>query len=433
MNTITLAVTIPLAQDLSLDSGGNSTNEVPKKKSKGHRCYFCGQRFMDKNILRKHISIHKDRDFFCDVCGKAFSANWGLRKHMKTHTGERPFQCEYCGKTFVQKCTLQFHINAMHGSKSYPQCKTCGKRMKCGTYVQCWLCRYEGREVIVGGEKINVSEELDNHDSLPQTQNDNASPSLSIHQKIDNEICSESSIDGNLESHSAVGKVDASLTSGCTSYSVDVSHIKSAPRNERTNPIFVCNHCNLKFEDSLSMQKHLLTHPNLRPYVCQKCGKDFKKDQNLRQHMISHKDDRPYICKICQSAFKSVPCLKQHLITHKEDRPFMCKDCGSRFKSMQGLKMHVMIHSKIKPLSCKTCGKTFTFLGNLQRHFRVHTGERPYQCKFCDKRFTQSNGLKAHELTHQRPGRLVEESTCNVCGRKFRSLSNFQKHMLLHG
>lgn len=410
----------------------NNKNKVPKKKSKGHRCYFCGQRFMDKNILRKHISVHKDRDFFCDVCGKAFSASWGLRKHMKTHTGERPFICEQCGKAFVQKCTLQFHIKAIHGNKAHPRCKSCGKRLKSFSYEQCWLCRYEGKEIIDDDQHSLLNTDQNAQVELvqltePQNLEINSSLCLSDREK---EPDSEEHREIVIQTIPLVYNVNVSSGSCNVTYPGSIELKREKVDNEPLCAAFICDHCGLRLTDSMSMQQHLLTHPNLKPFVCQKCGRDFEKSYNLKQHMVTHKEDRPYICKICKSSFKSIPCLRQHLVTHSQDRPYLCKDCGSRFKSMQGLKTHVLIHNKVKPLSCKTCGKTFTFLGNLQRHFRIHTGERPYKCKFCDKRFSQSNGLKAHELTHQKTCRLLEEF-CNTCGRKFRSLSNFKKHILV--
>ncbi|GIY01945.1 zinc finger protein 91 [Caerostris darwini] len=289
--------------------------EIPKKKSKGHRCYFCGQKFMDKNVLRKHISIHKDRDFFCNVCGKAFSAAWGLRKHMKTHTGERPYQCEHCGKAFVQKCTLQFHIKAIHGNKPHPKCKTCGKRLKSFSYSQCWLCRYEGKEVLP---------ETDSH--LQQIEDysvdklNNCDSQAIEFMDLDTGLCREGEtvdvmtlnpdINGlNLE------KVEENTVFICETCNKECSSLIQLRQHQIDDghQQLSCEHCDSKFTSSFAMKKHLITHTQLRPFVCQKCGKDFKRDYNLRQHMITHKEDRPYVCKICKSAFKSIPTLKQHL------------------------------------------------------------------------------------------------------------------------
>ncbi|GFS82501.1 zinc finger protein 91 [Trichonephila clavipes] len=319
--------------------------EVPRKKSKGHRCYFCGQKFMDKNVLRKHISIHKDRDFYCEVCNKAFSAAWGLRKHMKTHTGERPYQCEHCDRAFVQKCTLQFHIKAIHGNKPHPKCKTCGKRLKSFSYSQCWLCRYEGKEVVDGNNQLQQIEEYSSDKLDTQTVE---------FVDLDSSLCREAEAVDIMAMNTVINdltleKVEESAVltcEMCNKECTDLAQLKQHQEDHGHQQLLSCDHCDLKFTDSLALKRHLITHTDLRPFICQKCGKDFKRDYNLRQHMITHKVDRPYICKICKSAFKSVPTLKQHLVSHSSDRPFICKDCGSGFKSSQGLRTHVVIHYK---------------------------------------------------------------------------------------
>ncbi|KFM73312.1 Zinc finger protein 91, partial [Stegodyphus mimosarum] len=390
-----------------------TSSDIQKKKSKGHRCFFCGQRFIQKNVLRKHISIHKDRDFFCEVCGKAFSTSWGLRKHMKTHTGERPYQCEYCEKAFIQKCTLQFHIKAIHSNKSHPRCKSCGKRLKSFSYVQCWLCRYEGKEIdehinqqSAQGEECTPNLESKSNDSSDLKQTElNSSLSEKINSNKEPNV--KEGENASIISHILRPENNEFSPSMC-----DKLYLSGIDVNQQIDSgqdlIYICEHCGLNFRNSIEMRKHLISHTNLRPFMCEKCGKDFKRDYNLKQHMVTHKEERPFICKICKRTFKSIPCLKQHLVSHSDDRPFVCKDCGSGFKSTQGLKTHRMIHNKEKPLACKTCGKTFNFLGNLQRHFRIHTGERPYQCKLCPKKFSQSNGLKAHEFTHTKPVKAFE-------------------------
>ncbi|XP_036936661.1 gastrula zinc finger protein XlCGF26.1-like [Acanthopagrus latus] len=86
------------------------------------------------------------------------------------------------------------------------------------------------------------------------------------------------------------------------------------------------------------------------------------------------------------------------------------------------------VNAGLKPHGCDVCGKRFTFLGNFQNHMRVHTGEKPFGCDDCGKRFSQQTNLKAHMRVHTGD----KPFGCDHCSVRFTFKTNLEKHMRVH-
>ncbi|XP_047646652.1 zinc finger protein 524 isoform X2 [Phacochoerus africanus] len=104
----------------------------------------------------------------------------------------------------------------------------------------------------------------------------------------------------------------------------------------------------------------------------------------------------PHFCLVCLRAFPYLSDLERHSISHSELKPHECKDCGKTFKRSSHLRRHCNIHAGLRPFRCPLCPRRFREAGELAHHHRVHSGERPYQCPICRLRFMEVNTLRRH-------------------------------------
>ncbi|XP_006150433.2 zinc finger protein 581 [Tupaia chinensis] len=105
-----------------------------------------------------------------------------------------------------------------------------------------------------------------------------------------------------------------------------------------------------------------------------------------------------YSCPECSRVFEYMSYLQRHSITHSEVKPFRCDTCGKAFKRASHLARHHSIHrvGGGRPHGCPLCPRRFRDVGELAQHSRVHSGERPFQCPRCPRRFMEQDTLQKH-------------------------------------
>ncbi|XP_010901162.1 gastrula zinc finger protein XlCGF57.1-like [Esox lucius] len=327
---------VGLASSLPLDRDPPMTEHHPKLPTmsrKSHQCQDCGEMFVLKADLQRHVTLtrkrpsecvsckkrynstcklkahvrlcHSEKPGSCPVCGKTFKLKAHLSKHMRIHTGEKPFTCDECGKSFSQKGHLTIHKLTHTGEKPF-SCADCGKSF--------------GRQQHLTTHKL--------------------------------------------------------------------THTGEKP--------FICGDCGKSFNRKEVLTVHIRTHTGEKPFNCGDCGKSFRHKGSLKIHVKSHTGAKSFTCGDCGKSFSKTAHLTMHIRTHTRENTFCCRNCGKSFIQKEHLTEHMQTHTEEKPFRCTDCGKSFYMKADLRRHVLTHTGEKPYVCAHCGRRFTQKTHLLRH-------------------------------------
>ncbi|KYQ51110.1 hypothetical protein ALC60_09757 [Trachymyrmex zeteki] len=84
------------------------------KKVKQFQCDICGNCFVYKQSLQRHITLHESNLFTCNYCTEAFDTKSLLNQHLFTHIDNRPHACKVCLKTFSRLHHLIEHLQVNH-------------------------------------------------------------------------------------------------------------------------------------------------------------------------------------------------------------------------------------------------------------------------------------------------------------------------------
>lgn len=86
--------------------------------------------------------------------------------------------------------------------------------------------------------------------------------------------------------------------------------------------------------------------------------------------------DRPWVCGVCGTGHARKEHLDRHQVTHSDVRPYACPACPKMFKRNEHLSRHLVIHSGQKTELCRECGKTFYRKDHLRKHAESHHNKR---------------------------------------------------------
>ena len=114
-----------------------------------------------------------------------------------------------------------------------------------------------------------------------------------------------------------------------------------------------------------------LEHPNC---VCMLCLAAFKEKKNLNIHIKSVHSDKKLKCDLCDLEFNRSYSLKRHMKTHAKStqgnnqevskRPknckYICMQCLGLFTTNKNLNRHVAAAHGESKLNCDECGYTTT-------------------------------------------------------------------------
>lgn len=192
------------------------------------------------------------------------------------------------------------------------------------------------------------------------------------------------------------------------------------------------------FSCEKGLQSHMAhVHRNLLPHQCELCKMGFQDEQKLHDHLKRH-DGEMYQCdkKECRGKrFSNEKLLAKHVAEqHAHKRVlYKCDICDKKFRQKKFLKRHVVHFHEEDGSACRSCGKWLK-TDSIRRlhedwHFRIKSN-RLFKCHLC----SYSNCHASHLRAHVREVHGPPQFGCQLCDKKFRSISGVVKHRnsLLH-
>ncbi len=126
-----------------------------------------------------------------------------------------------------------------------------------------------------------------------------------------------------------------------------------------------------------------------------------RKKMKSNKKKITNENKNKFSCEICQKTFVKKTTLKDHILReHSSEniKEHFCDKCNKSFTRKDNLKEHILRrHSNKEQYTCDICGMKFKSLYNYNKHDVVH-GKKPFSCSFCGKQFR----IKSKFLIHER-------------------------------
>ena len=361
-----------------------------------YQCDKCGVRCRFSSNMRKHTLLHirDENSWTCTICQANCQSKVNLLNHQQAeHGGEHlPIKCESCTKSFHLPEQLKRHM--LYHKKTEHVCSDCGKMCISKFKLQKHMIRHQSLTCnlcsLVFKGKFLLKKHRRKCAPTKQTQKRKSKKQLTSEYSCPkcNKYFSNKDF---LEVHLRSDKCDK-----CSKMISCETHFKMHLNRHFRKKIISCEMCNKEFGSSYWLGMHKLTHSEGN-YSCNKCSQVFTSHNHLVLHKQTH-NKRTYSCDKCPKAFRFNSLLKQHLNSHKE-REYICRLCKKMFLR----KFHLEVHE------------------------RTRTREKPFMCSVCAKGFISKRALEGHELLH-RP----KEHKCETCGKEFRWLKPYQKHISEH-
>ncbi|XP_062322590.1 zinc finger protein 420-like [Osmerus eperlanus] len=448
--------------DCGKDFAQLSNFNTHKKSSKcSHQCPHCEIKISSAKEFHIHCKIHEaqkskprnrkhiqrdvtqevrdssnNKAYPCTYCGKVFRFTSALTVHLRVHTGEKPFICQVCGKGFTRGHTLHTHMGKHLAVNPY-SCNRCGKQfLKLNVAERHVCCRY------------NVKHE---------------EPSLSYTCHVCKKTFSKNGqYNDHLQTHSGAKLFCCAFCdqlfgdlSECNAHSQACSEKKTAlnlltsvkdqsaaTQSDAPSPFLSQSapYPTPLSTTSASLQRSEPLGP-LKPRGPQISQTRPKKIVSsilpfqtsiIPSHHFSHfvsklnrldqrSDPRKYLCPRCGRLFRHMGRLRAHMLTHARDQTYTCGRCGKTLENWRKLWQHQSVHrQKTGRFSCPECGRGFRFVGPYKKHMKEHP----------EYRWIQQRPNRAFPGLARQP--LLLPYQCEECDASFEALDLLFSHQLGH-
>ena len=219
---------------------GDAGNQEEEGSKESLTCRICAIQFKNPAALKKHSRSHTQgsHNYSCHLCPYTSLDKSTLVRHLRTHNGERPFQCTVCKYAFTTKANCERHVRKRHKKFSKQEIK----------------------------QLMQYNSELNSHTDPTIIRKTNGDSSL------------YKSVFGN-------GTGMKSLLSSGKQVLVDED---SGSLDSQDAPETTCKGCNLNFDTSHGLEKHLRSTNNcssLNAYVCALCQSGFSSKNSCLRHI----------------------------------------------------------------------------------------------------------------------------------------------------
>ena len=429
----------------------------------------CGKSFPSLRKLRHHKVVHSNEfPFVCQFegCAKKFKRKFGIDLHSTTHfdldpemysktsnNSSLPFfgrrmqysMCKPCGQKFKTVHEYQYHM-LKHGKEPF-KCPVKG----CGQTFGIWKSFQKHRASHYFNYYCKMDPRCDHHTSnlqllklhiycchfrrkLPKNA------TLTSKDRTEEESTKDEPADAELQPSRSSSQFEDNFQDDIQSVSVDEAPQQSnlsTPRRDsrlRKNPprSSAFGHQDYaSVNNGVSLAKSISSMPqSKRTRSTAKQQQQHHIQQQQQQLSQTSSQDDEFIGGEDVHAAELSTQIKTETVGRASNvstaEGFLCDEPG--------------------------CGKSFPSLRKLRHHKVVHSNEFPFVCQFegCAKKFKRKFGIDLHSTTHfdldpemysktsnnsSLPffGRRMQYSMCKPCGQKFKTVHEYQYHMLKHG
>ncbi|PIC34207.1 hypothetical protein B9Z55_013930 [Caenorhabditis nigoni] len=205
-------------------------------------------------------------------------------------------------------------------------------------------------------------------------------------------------------------------------------------------PRHKCKDCGKSFDLKRYLTKHELrmhndpnkseeTQRSTEPLKCSMCEKVFPRLSHLQRHQMTHLNVRNYTCDFCDEKFVQKAHLTRHLSRKHANEEgvevewIACNKCGKLFKTTYEMKFHRRnVHELHR---CKRCQEVIEGGNDSLRQHHIRCRSKQKMCDHCGASFTRPADLVAHQTACLKKVALI----CVPCETFFKQRVELDRHV----